>query len=121
MAASATTTHHAPLPQMTYLKESRIASRLNGSFATVSSGKQTLILLKRADPKRLKLIADSKPSWRGSRYLSGFILLCVGIGFVGVQAWPRLEPETARTAAIPTSLSVRVIDSDTIGLEDGKP
>ena len=28
------TTHHAPLPQMTYLKESRIASRLNGSFAT---------------------------------------------------------------------------------------
>jgi hypothetical protein len=35
------TTHHAPLPQMTYLKESRIASRLNGSFATVSPYKQT--------------------------------------------------------------------------------
>jgi hypothetical protein len=35
------TTHHAPLPQMTYLKESRIASRLNESFATLSPQEQT--------------------------------------------------------------------------------
>src|SRR6185369_8287021 len=35
------TTHHAPLPQMTYLKESRIASRLNESFATLSASQRT--------------------------------------------------------------------------------
>src|SRR6185369_9527682 len=35
------TTHHAPLPQMTYLKESRIASRLNESFATLSAEQRT--------------------------------------------------------------------------------
>jgi hypothetical protein len=35
------TTHHAPLPQMTYLKESRIASRLNESFATLSGYERT--------------------------------------------------------------------------------
>jgi endonuclease YncB( thermonuclease family) len=74
-----------------------------------------------ADPKRFKLIADGKPSWRGSRYLSGFIVLCVLIGFVAFQAWPTLKPETAKLATTATSLSVRVIDGDTISLDDGKP
>jgi endonuclease YncB( thermonuclease family) len=74
-----------------------------------------------ADPKRLKLIAHSKPSWLGSRYLSGFIVLCALVGFVAVQAWPKLRPETAKPAAVANSLSVRVIDGDTISLQDGKP
>jgi len=73
-----------------------------------------------ADPKRLKLIAHSKPSWLGSRYLSGFIVLCALVGFVAVQAWPKLRPETAKPAAVANSLSVRVIDGDTISLQDGK-
>ena len=72
-----------------------------------------------ADPKRL--IAHSKPSWLGSRYLSGFIVLCALVGFVAVQAWPKLRPETAKPAAVANSLSVRVIDGDTISLQDGKP
>jgi endonuclease YncB( thermonuclease family) len=74
-----------------------------------------------ADPKRLQLIAGSKPSWLGSRYLSGFIILGVLIGFVAVQAWPKLKPEISKSATIPASVSVRVIDGDTISLEDGKP
>src|SRR3954447_9694982 len=74
-----------------------------------------------AAPKRFKLIADCKPSWLGSRYLSGFIVLCVLIGFVAVQAWPKLKPETAKLAATPTALSVRVIDGDTISVDDSKP
>src|SRR3982074_3562594 len=74
-----------------------------------------------ADPKRFKLIADSKPRWPGSRYLSGLIVLFVLIGFVAVQAWPKRNPETARSAATPTALSVRVIDGDTISVDDGKP
>jgi endonuclease YncB( thermonuclease family) len=72
-----------------------------------------------ADPKRFKLIANSKP--RGRRYLSGLIVLCVLIGFVAVQAWPKRNPGTARSAATPTALSVRVIDGDTISVDDGKP
>ena len=74
-----------------------------------------------ADPKRFKLIADSKPRWLGSRYLSGFIVLFVLIGFVAVQAWPKLKPETAKSASVVNSLSVSVIDGDTISLQDGKP
>jgi endonuclease YncB( thermonuclease family) len=73
-----------------------------------------------ADPKRFKLIANSKPRGRRSRYLSGLIVLCVLIGFVAVQAWPKRNPESARSAATPTALSVRVIDGDTISLDDGK-
>ncbi|MEH2611818.1 thermonuclease family protein [Bradyrhizobium sp. AZCC 1693] len=74
-----------------------------------------------ADPKRFKLIADSEPRWPGSRYLSGFIVLFVLIGFVAVQAWPKLKPETAKSASVANSLSVGVIDGDTISLGDGKP
>ena len=74
-----------------------------------------------AGPKRFKLIADSKSSWRGSRYLSGFIVLGALIGFFAVQAWPKLKPELIKSATTAASLSVRVIDGDTISLEDGKP
>ncbi|MCK1640474.1 hypothetical protein IVA95_23530 [Bradyrhizobium sp. 157] len=65
-----------------------------------------------ANPKRFKLIADSQPSWLGSRYLSGFIVLCVLTGFVAVQAWPKFKPEPAKLA----TLSIRVIDGDTVSL-----
>ena len=41
------------------------------------------------------------------------------IGFVVVQAWPRLKPELAKPVA--ASFTVRMIDGDTISLEDGKP
>ena len=43
------------------------------------------------------------------------------IGFVAVQAWPKLKPETAKSAPTAASLQVRVIDGDTISLDDGKP
>ncbi len=38
-------------------------------------------------------IADYKPKQRGSRYFSGFVVLCVLVGFVAVQAWPKLSTE----------------------------
>jgi endonuclease YncB( thermonuclease family) len=77
-----------------------------------------------ADPKRFK-IADSKPTRHISRYLSGLVVLCVLAGFVAVQAWPRisseLKLENAKPIPTPASISVRVIDGDTISLEDGRP
>ena len=77
------------------------------------------------DSKRLKLIADFKPSQHGSRYFSGFIVLCVLIGFVAVQAWPKLSAELkfnkTTSVSAPAFLSVRVIDGDTISLDDGRP
>src|SRR5215207_397098 len=80
---------------------------------------------KRADPKRLEMIADFKPKLRGSRYLSGLIVLCVLIGSVAVQAWPKLSTELksslTRSVSAPISISVRVIDGDTVGLDDGRP
>ncbi|WP_145963571.1 thermonuclease family protein [Bradyrhizobium algeriense] len=73
-------------------------------------------------PKRFK-VADFKPKRHGSRYFSGFVVLCVLIGVVAVQAWPKLssqlKPELAKSS--PASISVRVLDGDTISLEDGKP
>lgn len=71
-----------------------------------------------ADPNRFK-VADFKPKRHGSRYFSGLVVLCLLIGFVVVQAWPRLKPELAKPVA--ASFTVRVIDGDTISLEDGKP
>jgi len=80
---------------------------------------------KRADPKRIEIIADFKPKQRGSRYLSGLIVLCVLIGFVAVQAWPKLSTELTsgltRSVTVPSSISVRVIDGDTVSLDDGRP
>jgi endonuclease YncB( thermonuclease family) len=78
-----------------------------------------------ADPKRLKMIADFKPKQRGSRYLSGLVVLCVLIGFVAVQAWPKLSAElklpVTDSVSTPISISVRVIDGDTVSLDDGRP
>ena len=77
-----------------------------------------------ADPKRFKLIAAFKSKWSSSRYLSGLVVLCLLAGFVAVQAWSRIvfEPklETARSIAASISISVRVIDGDTINLGDGQ-
>ncbi|MEH2536630.1 endonuclease YncB(thermonuclease family) [Bradyrhizobium sp. AZCC 1577] len=81
--------------------------------------------MKWTDPKRFKSTADSKPRRQGSRYLSGLIFICVLFGFVAVQAWPRIfsdfKLEAAKPIPAPASISVRVIDGDTIGLEDGRP
>jgi endonuclease YncB( thermonuclease family) len=58
-------------------------------------------------------------------YFSGFVVLCVLIGFVAVQAWPKLSTELKSTVTesvpAPTSISVRVIDGDTISPNDGRP
>jgi endonuclease YncB( thermonuclease family) len=78
-----------------------------------------------ADPKRLEMIGDFKPKQRGSRYFSGFVVLCVLFGFVAVQAWPKLSTEfkssVTESVSAPISMSVRVIDGDTISLDDGRP
>ena len=46
-------------------------------------------------------------------------------GFVAVQAWPRIYPElkleTANSTSVRAAISVRVIDGDTISLDDGRP
>jgi endonuclease YncB( thermonuclease family) len=75
-----------------------------------------------ADPKRF----ETKPKPRGSRYFSGLIVLCTLIGFVAVQAWSKLSTEPKVTPSAPsssarTSISVHVIDGDTISLNDGRP
>jgi endonuclease YncB( thermonuclease family) len=72
-----------------------------------------------ADPKRFKLMTGFKSKRSNSRYFSGLVVLGLVIGFVAVQAWPRLKFEQDKPA--PSSISVRVIDGDTINLEDGKP
>ena len=78
-----------------------------------------------ANPKRFKMIVDFKSKRYGSGYFSGLVVLCVLTGFVAVQVWPRiaseLKLETARSIPTPASISVRVIDGDTISLEDGRP
>lgn len=66
------------------------------------------------------MIADRKSKQSGSRYFSGLVVLGLLAGFVAIQAWPRLSsPELAKS--LPTSISVRVIDGDTISLDDGRP
>ena len=81
--------------------------------------------LKWADPERLKMIGPLKPKRPGSRYFSGLVVLCIAIGFVAVQAWPTvvgtLKSRTLNSTHAPQSLSVRVIDGDTISLNDGRP
>ena len=61
----------------------------------------------------------------GLRYFSGIVVLCALIGFVAVQAWPRIFPELKLEAANSTparaTISVRVLDGDTISLDDGGP
>lgn len=59
-----------------------------------------------------------------SRYFYGLVLLCALAGFVSVQAWPHViaafKPADAQSASVSTSISVRVIDGDTISLDDGR-
>jgi endonuclease YncB( thermonuclease family) len=77
-----------------------------------------------AVPKRLEMIADRKSKQRGSGYTSGLIILCVLVGFVAVQAWPKLSTVSlpvTKSVSAPISISVRVIDGDTISLDDGRP
>jgi hypothetical protein len=50
-----------------------------------------------ADPNRFK-VADLKPKRHGSHYFSGLVVLCLLIGFVVVQAWPRLKPEFSQAS-----------------------
>ena len=69
------------------------------------------------EPKRFKLIADRQNGWLGWRFLSGLIIVCVLIGLVTGKKLLTFNVETASF----TSVSVRVIDGDTISLEDGKP
>jgi hypothetical protein len=92
---------------------------INGAHLISVDARQHLQISpnKWAAPNRFK-VADFKPKRHGSRYFSGLVLLCLLIGFVVVQAWPRLKPELAKPVA---SFTVRVIDGDTISLEDGKP
>jgi hypothetical protein len=75
---------------------------------------------KLADPKRLEMIADGKRKPNGSRYFAGLLILCVLIGFVGVRAWPKLSSFVTEPVAVSASISVRVIDGDTISLGDGQ-
>jgi endonuclease YncB( thermonuclease family) len=53
------------------------------------------------------------------------VVLCIAIGFVAVQAWPTvvgtLKSRTSNSADASPSIAVRVIDGDTISLNDGRP
>ncbi|WOH48189.1 thermonuclease family protein [Bradyrhizobium sp. sBnM-33] len=75
-----------------------------------------------ADLKRFKMLAYFKSKRSSSRYFSFscLVILCLLVSFVAVQAWPKVKPEISKSAGIPASSSVRVIDGDTISLEDGK-
>jgi endonuclease YncB( thermonuclease family) len=81
--------------------------------------------VKRADPDRLKMIGPFERKRPPSRYFSGLVVLCIAIGFVAAQAWPKWFDGLA-TSAPPlaeafTPAWVRVIDGDTISLDDGRP
>lgn len=80
---------------------------------------------KQADPKRLEMIADFEPKQQGWRYSYGLIIPCVLIGVVVVLAWPKLSTELksslTKSVSAHISISVRVIDGDTVSLDDGRP
>ena len=59
-------------------------------------------------------------------YFSGLIVVCAFIGFAAVRVSSNLSGEdtvapAASTAHVPVSISVHVIDGDTISLNDGRP
>jgi endonuclease YncB( thermonuclease family) len=65
--------------------------------------------------KRAGLKLDS------SRHFADLVVLCVVIGFVAVRAWPKLSTGVTEAVSVSASISVRVIDGDTISLNDGQP
>lgn len=71
------------------------------------------------------MAADIKP--RGSLYFAGMVAVLALLSFVAVQAVMKLSPQpnaTAQTESAtpaPVSISVHVIDGDTISLGDGRP
>lgn len=67
------------------------------------------------------MIAHAKRKPIGSRYFAGLVVLCLLIGFVAVQAWPRLSTAVTEPVSVSASISVRVIDGDTVSLGDGQP
>jgi endonuclease YncB( thermonuclease family) len=73
-----------------------------------------------AEPKPIKMIAGLKPKPRSSRYFAGLVV-CVLIGFVAVRAWPKLSTAVTEPVSVSASISVRVIDGDTVSLGDGQP
>jgi hypothetical protein len=81
--------------------------------------------IKWGEPKRLEMIAGLKPKQRRSHYSSGLIILCAFIGLVAVQAWPKLLTAFSSTAtelvSAPVSISLHVIDGDTVNPGDGRP
>lgn len=74
-----------------------------------------------ADPKRPPMMAGFKPRPHGPRYFVGLVILCALVGFVAVRAWPKLSTAVTEPASVSASISVRVIDGDTISLGDGQP
>jgi endonuclease YncB( thermonuclease family) len=81
--------------------------------------------VKWTDPERLKMIQRFERKRPRSRYFSGLVVLGIVIGFVAVQAWPKwfdgLTSSATPLAEAFTPASVRVIDGDTISLNDGRP
>ena len=74
-----------------------------------------------AAPKRFNMIADAKPPKRMWGCFAGLVAVCAFLGFFAVQKstpWPKLKSNL--TVSISESIAVRVIDGDTISLEDGK-
>jgi endonuclease YncB( thermonuclease family) len=65
--------------------------------------------------------ADVKSKPNGRRYFAGLLVLCVLIGLVVVQARPKLSTVVTEPVSVSASISVRVIDGDTISLGDGLP
>jgi endonuclease YncB( thermonuclease family) len=74
-----------------------------------------------AEPKPIKMLAGLNPMPHSSRYFAGLVVLCVLIGFVAVRAWPKLSTAVTEPVSVSASISVRVIDGDTISLDDGQP
>jgi endonuclease YncB( thermonuclease family) len=73
------------------------------------------------------MIIGYKKKPASSLYFSGLIAVCVFIGFAAVQVSSKLSSEhkvTTPTKSVvhtPAAVSVRVIDGDTVSLDDGRP
>jgi endonuclease YncB( thermonuclease family) len=56
-----------------------------------------------------------------SGYLSGWIVLFLIAGLVAIQAWTKFAPMHEVSDPVSDNIAVRVIDGDTISLNDGLP